>query len=119
MSLRNHKDLTVWKRSFELVILLYKVTDNFPKSEKYSLTSQIRRSAVSVPSNIAEGAARSSKKEFNQFLYIALGSLSELETQILIAAEVNYLNPNDIIPMIEEIRKMLLGLIKSLKTTNQ
>ena len=118
MSLRNHKDLTVWKRSFELVILLYRISSNFPKDEQYRLTDQIRRSVVSIPSNIAEGAARSSKKEFIQFLYIALGSLSELETQILIAAELEYLVSDEIMPKIEEIRKMLLGLIKKLKTTH-
>lgn len=118
MSLRNHKDLTVWKRSFKLVIHLYKITLNFPKGEQFNLISQIRRAAVSIPSNIAEGAGRSSKKEFVQFLYIALGSLSELETQILIAAELDYLNPADILSDIEEIRKMLLGLIKKLKTTD-
>ena len=119
MSLRNHKDLTVWKRSFGLVILLYKITSKFPKDEQYGLTSQIRRSAISIPSNIAEGAARSSKKEFIQFLYIALGSLSELETQVFIASELHYLAPDEILPTIEEIRKMLLGLIKKLKTIDR
>jgi len=118
MSLRNHKDLTVWKRSFEMVIHLYKTTANFPKDELYGLTSQIRRAAVSIPSNIAEGAARSSRKEFIQFLYISLGSLSELETQILIAAELKYLVLDELLSTIEEIRKMLLGLIKKLKNTD-
>ena len=78
----------------------------------------MRRSAVSVPSNIAEGAARGSKKEFVHFLYIALGSLSELETQLLIASKLEYLVADDIFPTVEEIRKMLLGLIKSLKSTD-
>ena len=116
--MRSHKDLIVWERSFELVITLYKVTANFPKSEQFNLTSQIRRAAVSIPSNIAEGAARSGKKEFIQFLYISLGSLSELETQILIASELDYLVSNEILSTIEEIRKMLLGLIKKLKNTD-
>jgi len=71
--IRNHKDLNVWKKSIDLVDIIYKMTKSFPKEELYCLTSQIRRSAISVPSNIAEGAARSSKKEFIQFLYIALG----------------------------------------------
>jgi len=116
--MRSHKDLIVWERSFELVITLYKVTANFPKSEQFNLTSQIRRAAVSIPSNIAEGTARSGKKEFIQFLYISLGSLSELETQILIASELDYLVSNEILSTIEEIRKMLLGLIKKLKNTD-
>jgi len=83
--IKNHKDLEVWKKSMDLVSNIYKITEPFPNKELYGLTNQIRRAAVSVPSNIAEGAARSSKKEFIQFLYIALGSLSELETQIIIA----------------------------------
>ena len=84
--IRNHKDLEVWKKSMDLVSNIYKITESFPNKEIYGLTNQIRRSAVSVPSNIAEGAARSSKKEFIQFLYIALGSLAELETQMIIAS---------------------------------
>lgn len=71
--IKNHKDLEVWKKSMDLVSNIYKITESFPNKEIYGLTNQIRRSAVSVPSNIAEGAARSSKKEFIQFLYIALG----------------------------------------------
>ena len=81
----DHKKLDVWKYSMDLVVHVYKITSNFPKSEVYGLTSQMRRCAVSVPSNIAEGAARNSNKEYNRFLAIALGSLSELETQLLIA----------------------------------
>ncbi|HER24967.1 MAG TPA: four helix bundle protein [Candidatus Atribacteria bacterium] len=76
----------------DLVSNIYRITESFPNKELYGLTNQIRRAAVSVPSNIAEGAARSSKKEFIQFLYIALGSLSELETQIIIANGLEYLN---------------------------
>ena len=82
--MKTHKDLNVWNRSIELVITIYKVTKDFPKEETYGLISQMRRSAISVPSNIAEGAARQSKKEFRQFLYIASGSVSELETQLII-----------------------------------
>jgi len=93
--IRNHKDLEVWKKSMDLVSNIYKITESFPNKELYGLTNQIRRAAVSVPSNIAEGAARSSKKEFIQFLYIALGSLSELETQIIIANRLEYLNNLD------------------------
>ena len=84
MRLKTHKDLDVYQNSMELVTDIYHMTKFFPREEQYGLTSQIRRSAVSVPSNIAEGAARKSKPEFIQFLYIALGSLSELETQLII-----------------------------------
>ena len=81
MSIKTHKDLDVWNDAMELVTNIYKLTKSFPKDELYGLTSQMRRSAVSVPSNIAEGAARKNKAEFIQFLHIALGSSSELETQ--------------------------------------
>ena len=80
-----HKSLDVWKKAVDLVQQIYDLTRNFPKNEDYSLTSQMRRAAISVPSNIAEGAARQTKKEFMQFLHMAQGSLSELDTQIEIA----------------------------------
>jgi len=116
--MKTHRDLDVWKESLELVTQLYELTKRFPKDEIYGLTSQIRRSAVSIPANIAEGAARSSKKEFIQFLYIALGSLSELETELIIAKNLNYLGNNDdnIFLKLENIGKMLTGLIKSLQS---
>ena len=82
-NIKTHKDLDVWKKSMDLVERVYRRTERFPDSEKYGLTNQIRRCAVSVSSNIAEGAARNTDKEFVQFCYIALGSLSELETQLL------------------------------------
>ena len=114
--IRNHKDLNVWKKSIDLVDIIYKMTKSFPKEELYCLTSQIRRSTISVPSNIAEGAARSSKKEFIQFLYIALGSLSELETQIIIANRQGYLNNlNSLLENIQVIQKLINGLIYYLK----
>jgi len=114
--IRNHKDLNVWKKSIDLVDIIYKMTKSFPKEELYCLTSQIRRSAISVPSNIAEGAARSSKKEFIQFLYIALRSLSELETQIIIANRQGYLNNlNSLLENIQVIQKLINGLIYYLK----
>ncbi|WP_456379343.1 four helix bundle protein [Lutibacter sp.] len=112
--MKTHKDLIVWNKSIDLVIETYKLSSNFPSDEKFGLTSQMRRAAVSVPSNIAEGAARNSTKEYIRFLYIALGSLSELETQFLIANRLGYLSE-----LFEdnttEIRKMLLSLIKTLK----
>ena len=117
--MKTHKDLEVWKKSISLVTILYKLTKSFPKDELYGLIQQIRRSAVSVPSNIAEGAARNHKTEYIQFLYIALGSLSELETQCLIRKNLEYVNDqnyNSINDAIQEIRRMLLGLIKHLKS---
>ncbi|MFZ1292529.1 MAG: four helix bundle protein, partial [Melioribacteraceae bacterium] len=113
---KNHKDLKVWQDSIDFVKNIYEITSKFPKDEIYGLTSQIRRSAVSVPSNLAEGAARQTKKEFIQFIYISLGSLAELETQIIIAKEINYVTNIEfdvIVTKLTEIRKMLLGLNKS------
>ena len=115
-NIKTHKDLDVWKKSMDLVERVYRRTERFPDSEKYGLTNQIRRCAVSVSSNIAEGAARNTDKEFVQFCYIALGSLSELETQLLIAERLKYSQNIDILENVVEIRRMLLGLIKYLKS---
>jgi len=113
---KNHKDLDVWKLSIEFVEEIYKITSSFPKEEIYGLISQIRRAAVSVPSNIAEGAARQSDKEFIQFLYISLGSISEVDTQIEISRRLGFIgNNNELNDKIINIKKMLLGLIKYLK----
>jgi four helix bundle protein len=117
--MKTHKDLNVWKNSIDLVEEIYRITEQYPQDEKYSLISQIRRSAVSIPSNIAEGAARNSTKEFIQFLYIALGSLSELETQLLLSARLNYLSSVEgVLNRLTTIRLMLVGLIRSLKRKN-
>ncbi len=107
--------MDVWNKSIELAEKIYKVTSSFPKEEQYGIVSQIRRSVVSISSNIAEGAARNSKKEFIQFLYIALGSLSELETQLILAVRLEFIKDNNVFSEIESIRKMLLGLIRFLK----
>ena len=115
-NIKTHKDLDVWKKSMDLVERVYRRTERFPDSEKYGLTNQIRRCTVSVSSNIAEGAARNTDKEFVQFCYIALGSLSELETQLLIAERLEYSQNIDILDKVVEIRRMLLGLIKYLKS---
>lgn len=115
--MRTHKDLDVWKKSIDFVTMVYEVTNGFPKSELYGLTSQLRRAAVSIPSNFAEGASRKEKIEFKQFLFIALSSGAEIETQIIIAFNLNYLEAADrdkIISELESIQKMLQGLIKSL-----
>lgn len=110
-----HKDLNVWKKAMDLAAQVYSLTAKFPKEELYGLTSQIRRSAVSIPSNIAEGAARHSRKEFIQFLHIASGSVAELETQLLLAIQIGLLSGDHIISHVEEVRKLLLGLLRSLK----
>ena len=119
--MKTHRDLKVWNNSVELVTKVYKISNDFPKEELFGLTSQIRRSAVSIPSNIAEGAARNSKKEFNNFLSIALGSASELETQLLISNKLKYLNVLDYESLMGEltaIQKMIQGLMKNLKSTD-
>ena len=90
--MREYKKLEVWKMAVELSTEVYKTTLNFPKFEQFGITSQIQRSAVSVPSNIAEGAGRGTQKQFSQFLHIAYGSLCELETQLLIAQNLNYID---------------------------
>ena len=114
--MKSHKDLDAWKKSMDMVDSIYKVTKSFPNDELYSLTNQMRRAVISVPSNIAEGAARGSKNEFVQFLYISLGSLSELETQVIIANRLGYLSdPNNLLESIIVIRKLINGLIYSLK----
>ncbi len=110
------KDLIVWKKSIDLCELIYKITENFPNSEIYGLTSQIRRCAVSIPSNIAEGQKRSSKKEFAQFLRIAYASGAELETQIIIAKRLNFITDNEyysLNDLLQEIMKMLNKLLRT------
>ena len=115
--MKTHIDLDVWKLSMDLVENIYKLSAQFPKEEMYGLTSQIRRAAVSVPSNIAEGASRQGNKEFVQFLYISLGSLSEVETQIMLAKRLNFVSNIDIIlKEITTIKKMLNGLIRNVKS---
>jgi four helix bundle protein len=116
-----HKDLDVWKKSIELVTVIYDITKQFPKEEMFGLVSQMRRAAISIPSNIAEGATRNSKKEFKQFLYIALASASELETQIIIAKNLNYINKEleqNLVSELNTISRMLQGLIKSIKISD-
>jgi four helix bundle protein len=114
--IRTHKDLEVWTIGIELVEKIYKSSKTFPREEIYGLAAQMRRAATSVPSNIAEGAARNSRKEFIQFLYISLGSLAELETQITIAHKLGYMtNEEPLSETVEKLRRKLLNLIKYLK----
>jgi four helix bundle protein len=115
---RAHKKLDVWRESVALATHIYQVTENFPKAETYGLTSQMRRSVVSVSSNIAEGAARFSSKEFAQFLNIAGGSLSELDTQLEIAYNLTFLTveeKKEIDSKIDAIAAKLAGLIKHIR----
>ncbi len=113
--MKTHKDLEIWQKGIELVEKIYRLTASFPKEESYGLTSQMRRSAVSYSSNIAEGAARASRKEFIHFWYISLGTLSELETQLIISSKFGYHNNHIILSDIEILRKMTLNFIKYLK----
>ena len=113
--MNNHKDLLLYQKSLDLVEYIYRLTKAFPADERFGLTSQLRRSAVSLPSNIAEGAGRRGKKEFIQFLYIGLGSLNEMETQIEISRRLGYIA--DITSFSElflHIKSMLLKLIEKL-----
>ncbi|MCK5707847.1 MAG: four helix bundle protein [Candidatus Aureabacteria bacterium] len=115
---KSYKDLDVWRRSISIVKEVYLVTKKYPKEEIFTLVSQMRRAAISIPSNIAEGKSRHSKKEYIQFLYIALGSISELETQIMISKELDYIKngiENDILDELDQIGKMLRSLINKLK----
>lgn len=116
--MRGHKDLDVWKGSISFVSEIYRISSSFPKGELFALVSQIRRAAVSIPSNIAEGAARNYKTEFIQFLYISLGSLAEVETQLIISENLNYVKGIDLGVLednIKLLRAQLSGLIKYLK----
>jgi four helix bundle protein len=113
-----HKRLDVWNKSIDLTIDIYKISETFPRAEVYGLTGQMRRAVVSIPSNIAEGAARQTKKEFMNYLHMAQGSLSELDTQLVICSRLGYISTDtykEIENKTETISKMLTGLIKSLK----
>jgi four helix bundle protein len=113
--LKSYRELEVWKVSMEFVTEIYRITSKFPSSELYGLSAQIRRCAVSIPSNIAEGAGRKNTREFIQFLYVSNGSLSELETQLEIAFRLGYVtDPEPCNNRIMHIRKMLVNLIRAL-----
>ena len=117
MSVQNYRELIVWQKSIEVAEKVYKITKKLPKEEIYSLTNQMRRAAVSIPSNIAEGQSRNSTKEFIQFLSIARGSKAELETQLLLCLKIGYLDDADVSEIQElltEIGKMLNTLLRKL-----
>ena len=114
----SYNDLQVWQRSMAFVKQVYEATKTFPKDELYALTNQLRRAAVSIPSNIAEGHARDSTKEFLHHLSFALGSLAEVETQLILAQDLQYLPKESLLSLIQEsteIGRMLRGLQKSLQ----
>jgi four helix bundle protein len=119
---RAHKKLDVWKESVALAVEIYHLTEAFPKAELYGLTSQMRRAAVSVPSNIAEGAGRSSSKEFLQFLVIARGSLSELDTQLEISRQLSYLSDDVSVKVdaqLNSIGAKLAGLMNHVRRSEE
>jgi four helix bundle protein len=114
--MKGHRDLLVWQESIALVKDIYAVTRKFPDDEKFGLSSQMRRAAVSIPSNIAEGAGRGSQREMAQFLVIARGSLSELETQLVIAKELDYVSETaEIEAKLRSIFRLLGGLLNNVK----
>ena len=115
--MKSHKDLLVWQKSVDMVARIYSETNNWPKEELYGLTSQVRRAAVSIPSNIAEGAGRVGQKEFARFLSISLGSLAEVETQLIIAERLGFLaDASRLDEALQDIRRMIVGLSKSLES---
>ena len=118
---QSYKDLLVWQKSIELVIQVYKLTENFPQREVYGLASQKRRAAISIPSKIAEGRSRSTSKDFVNFLHTALGSGTELETQLIISNKLSYCNDSkfsEISQLLSEVCRMLHGMINGLKASN-
>ncbi len=127
MKIKSYKELDVWKKGLNIVDKVYQLTQKFPSEERYGLTSQLQRSAVSIPSNIAEGFARHYSKEYEQFLYVALGSCAELETELIISERRRYIIRKELEELQEDIdheSRMLMSLIKSLsqsyerRTTN-
>lgn len=116
MRTKSFKDLIVWQKSYRLVLEIYKITKRFPKSENYGLSQQMRRAAVSIPSNIAEGYGRKHKAEYHQFLAVAYGSLLELETQYLLAIDLKYVSKNvSIEQLLKEVGSMLYRMLNPIR----
>jgi len=112
--IKNFKELRIWQKGIEIVKDIYNLTRKFPKEETYGITSQMRRSAISIPSNIAEGFKRNYNKEYSQFLHMSLGSAAELETQLIIAKELGFANEKDIVDICEKLNylsKMISSLL--------
>jgi len=121
MKIKDYRDLIVWQKSIELVVIVYKLTEDFPKTELYGLASQMRRAAISVPSNIAEGQRRGSRKDFRHFLLTAFASGAELETQIEITKRLAFgqgFNYVELDNLLAEVMRMLNVLTSRLQTTN-
>jgi four helix bundle protein len=117
--MQDFKKIKVWEKAHALTLSIYNISKEFPKNEMFGLTSQIRRSCVSIPANIAEGCCRGSKAEFSRFLQIAMGSASELEYHLLLSLDLNYINKflyEQSLKQTEEIKKMLSSFIRTLKT---
>lgn len=116
--MRPHEKLDLWKRSIDFVVAIYRLTDNFPKEEKFGLTSQLRRAAVSVAANVAEGAAKTSTKDFRRYLSNSQGSASEIETELQIALRLNYVDEADFKVLskdLDDVGRMITGLSRSLQ----
>jgi len=116
--MRNFKDLKIWQKGFDIAVHAFKLTNTFPKEEKYGLSSQITRAAVSIPSNIAEGSSRNSEKDYSRYVEISLGSSFELETQLLIAKAANLGDStltNELLQQVDEEQKMLMSFLSKLK----
>jgi len=116
MKIKTFRDLKIWVKGMEIVNKTYRIVHKFPRNEEYALSSQMRRAAISIPSNIAEGFGRKSKKEFQRFLHISLGSLFELETQLEIAFDQAYLNQNifnENFELLRELERMLCSFMSS------
>ncbi len=116
--MKDFKNLIIWQQGISIVLDVYNASKRFPPEELYGLTSQMRRSAISIPSNIAEGSGRNSDKDFNRFLEIALGSSFELETQIIIAQKLNFLTDQDFTILTDKVteeQKMITGLQKRIR----
>jgi len=112
---RPHQNLDAWQQAMQLVRMTYRATQSFPADERFGLTAQMRRAAVSIPSNLAEGSARNTKKEMAQFVGVAKGSLSELETQMLISSDLGYLPvQHEVFAQLERVAQLLSGLHRSI-----
>lgn len=119
--LKNFKELKVWQKAYQLCLDIYQITKDFPGDEKYGLSSQTKRAAISIPSNIAEGYGRKTIPDYVRCLYIAYGSTCELETQVLLSGDLNFLEADiqsSLIGKIKEVERMLMALIKSLENKN-
>lgn len=116
--IKSYKDLIVWQKSYELVKMVYKLSSKLPKEEIYGLQSQIRRCAVSVPSNISEGSHRKTSNDFRQFLHMAFGSLGELETQLLLCKDLYDIETIDAMNLADEVSRMLRVFIRKLETNH-